>query len=160
MLNLKCNFCECNMLMPIKYIPKYVNKHKKSLHKLEEMARMSEVAFNYIKTDYPEIFKKINVKNIETLNNNKLDCEIVPIKAILIGQFLHFDMGTKNSSHFHCDLCNKHACMFHFIYSNFIFHKCDICNRTTTLCGWCQDETTVNYYCLYCDDDKELMFLD
>ena len=143
-----CDYCGFNMIIPRKYLYKYIEKHTKSLYKIEGLCRVSDLANDYVSIYHQNIYQKIN--HYPTIHNN----------YNLIQQFLHHHTGTKESSDYRCDLCSKNSCNFHFIYSNFIFHKCNDCQQTTVICGWCQEETPSNYYCIKCDNDKEQLFIE
>lgn len=134
-----CDCCDFNMIIP--------RKHTESLYKIEGLCRVSDLANDYISIYHQNIYQKINHSPNISNNHN------------LVQQFLHYHHGTKEASGYKCDMCHKEAYNFHFIYSNFIFHKCDVCQKTTVICGWCQEETPINFYCVKCDHDKENLFI-
>ncbi|QKF94190.1 hypothetical protein QKU48_gp0732 [Fadolivirus algeromassiliense] len=148
----KCHYCDDNMIIPNKYIGKYITKHIYNINKIEEMCRISDIACSYILDHYPDIIERLNI-NIKP--DNRINMENG--RYFRVRLFLHHNEMTKIPSLFTCNICNKDACMFHYTTSCFIFHKCNDCNKTTIICGWCQQETTEKYYCFYCDHFEELI---
>lgn len=142
-----CDYCDFNMIIPRKYLNKYIEKNLKSHYKIEGLCRISELADDYVMVYHNNLYNQLN--HFPRLTKSEF----------LIKQFLHYQKGTDIYSGFNCGLCDKKSCNFHFIYSNFIFYKCKNCNSTTNICGWCQEETPVNFYCIKCDDHKDDMFI-
>lgn len=146
---ISCDFCENNLLIPKKYIHKYINKYFKTLYKIELLVRISENAYNYMLLNHHQEIEKMNL----TIKMEEKD------KYYLIKQFLYYDNLTNIPSFIKCDICNKEACMFHFTFNVFIFYKCNLCNKISNICGWCQEEMPLNYYCINCDFDKKIIYL-
>lgn len=151
----KCDYCENNMIIPNKYIDKYINKNLYNHNKLEQICRISDIAYVYILENYPDTFKKLNNVNINFEGRIILDYG----KYHRIRLFLFYNELTRKASMYTCDMCARNACMFHYIHSCFLIHKCDKCNKITVICGWCQEETTPQYYCQHCDEYKNLMYV-
>lgn len=151
----KCHYCDDCMIIPNKYIDKYVMRHLKNFRKLEEICRISEIACGYILQNHPEIFPKL--KNIDITFDSQIILDYG--KYYRTRLFLFYNELTKKASLYCCDLCNKKACMFHYIHSYFIIHNCKKCNKSTTICGWCQEETKEQYYCQHCDEYKQMIYV-
>lgn len=148
MNNIKCHFCERFMIVPSNQIEIFIGriirtykkrKCKTAMEKLNTLRFISPMIEEYIKKNHNEIYDELRFSNrIQYMINSETK------------KFLKLQKETKIYTGDQCTFCNRKACGFHSLYGGFKYFKCKKCNKSTSLCGWCDEKNKVKNTCAKC----------
>ena len=154
----QCDFCENLMIYPKSEIERIIDINalvikKTSLTTIKLLIRISDEAFFYLVNNYPELFLKI-------MEEKQLTCPpTLDAKIVLINQFLHYKKSSHLDSFIKCGVCNKEACSFHLEHGKFTFLKCNKCDKTNVVCGWCSEELYNRDHCYFCNNRHDYIYV-
>jgi hypothetical protein len=122
-MDIKCDYCNERLLISRPYIYKLIKnclikRSNYHLNKLCTYIRMSPLIEQYIRYNHRDLFIKLN-----TITN-------IGSSYYLVSSFLDHHPSTKQYSGFHCRICNRNACNFHYIYGGI---------DKDLICGFCYD---------------------
>lgn len=133
----ECDFCNSLIIMPYTKAPDVVidlitkskkskSKNNKYLVELLQYTEMSEEFLGFIYAFNPELHNSITKRDMTLCQEAR-------------GQSTRnfFDKNLNTSQITNCNFCNRMSCDYHTKHHKFF--KCFICNKRTSMCGWCHE---------------------